>query len=79
MDGFQVGEFVVLDVHGDGEEKSGIPSVYDFVAIVFNKICVFLVSGCHQPMDLAFDAGLFRFGCRGRSRGRRIRWWNVPF
>lgn len=45
MDGLQIGELVVLDVHGDGEEESRVPSVYEFVAIVFDKVCVFFCPG----------------------------------
>ena len=79
VDGFQVGEFVLLNVHGDGKEQTRISSIYEFVAIVFDKVCVFFVAGCHQSVNLGFNAGLLRFGCRGRSRGRCRRWRNIPF
>jgi len=77
MNGFQIGQLVVLNVHGNGKKEPGVASVNEFVVVVFDKVCVFLVPGRYQSMDLGFDAALFRFD-RRRTRGRR-RWWrDVP-
>jgi hypothetical protein len=74
MDGFQVGQFIVVHIHRNREEKTRVSSVDELVVVVFNEIGVFLVAGCDKSVHFGFNAGLLRFH-RGSAAALR---WHVP-
>ena len=54
VDGFEIGQLIVVCVHAGTEEKTSISPVDDFGRIPeFHKVgLVFLISWCNQAMDL---------------------------
>ena len=60
MYALEVTQFIILYVHGDGEEKPGVAAVYQFVIVVLDEIRVFFVPGGHQTVHLRLDPGLLR-------------------
>lgn len=78
MNCFQIRKFIVRDVDRNGEKKTRISPINQFVRIVFNEIGVFFVPCCDQTVAFGLDADLFRLGIRCRPalrlRGRR----NIP-
>ncbi len=45
---FQIRQFIVGNVHGNGKEESCISSVNELVGIVFNKVCILFITSRHQ-------------------------------
>ena len=78
MNSLQVTQFIVSDVHSNGEEESRVSSVNELVGIVFNKVCVLLVAGCHETVYFGLNARLFSFG-GGGATGLLRRWGHIPF
>lgn len=60
MYALQVTQFIILYVHGDGEEQPCVAAVYQFVIVVLDEIRVFFVPGGHQTVHLRLDPGLLR-------------------
>jgi hypothetical protein len=56
MNGFQVGELIVVRVDASAEEEAGIAAVDDFRrASEFDKVrLVFLVARGHEAVDFSF-------------------------
>ena len=61
MDGFQIAQFVVGNVNGNGEEQTGISSIDELVRGIFDEIGILFVTGGDQPMDLGLYPGLLGF------------------
>ena len=57
VDGFQVGELVVVGVDAGAEEEAGVAAVDDFAAAPeLDEVgLVFLVARGDEPVDLAFE------------------------
>ena len=75
---FQVAQFILRHIHGNGKEQASIPPINELVIVVFNKIRVFLVAGRHQAMDFGFDANLFEFHAVAAAVGIVIGWLDIP-
>ena len=71
VDGLQVAELVVGNVHGDGEEQTGVSAVDELVGGIFDEVGVLLIAGGDEPVDLGFYPGLLGLGGAASGAGRR--------
>ena len=79
MNRFQVGQFIVRHVHGNGKKEASVSPINEFVGIVFNKVGVFLVAGRDEAVTFGLDADLFGFGVGSGGAARRLGvGWDVP-
>jgi phosphopantetheine adenylyltransferase len=66
VNGLEVGELVIVRVDAGAEEKTGVAAVDDLVVAELDKVgLVFLIAGCDEAVDFAFELDLLLVAKRG--------------
>jgi hypothetical protein len=66
MNGFEIGEFVVVCVDADAKEEACVAAIDDFMLAKLDKVgLVFLIAGRNEAVDFAFEFYFF-FVAEGR-------------